>query len=213
MIEVSGISKRFCDVVAVDGFDMLVARGSRVAMLGPSGCGKTTIMRIIAGLELPDAGSVRIGGSEVSAPGHASAPHTRGIGLVFQEPALFPHMTVARNVAYGLAAGGSAADTRVAEMLASTGLEGLGGRYPAELSGGQQRRVALARALAPAPARVLMDEPLTNLDAAARGQLLSLIDDLVARSGASLLYVTHDHDEAATLGCEVVRMEAGRRVG
>lgn len=213
MIELTGVSKSFGDVVAVDAFDLVVARGARTAVLGPSGCGKTTLLRIVAGLESPDAGTVRIGGIEAVSASGSLPPHARGIGFVFQEPALFPHMTVAMNVAYGLGPRGPGTDVRVRELLAATGLEGLGRRYPSELSGGQQRRVALARSLAPSPARVLMDEPLTNLDGAARSELLALVDSLVKASGASLLYVTHDHEEAAALGCEVVRMEGGRRVG
>lgn len=213
MIQLAGLSKRFGAVAAIDGFDLIVERGARVAVLGPSGCGKTTLLRLVAGLDLPDSGTVRIGGAEASGPGRGIAPHARGLGFVFQDAALFPHMSVAANVGYGLDGPRSEVRLRTDELLAAVGLEGLGARYPGELSGGQQRRVALARALAPAPARVLMDEPLTNLDAAAREGLLAVVDRLVAESGASLLYVTHDHAEADALRCEVVSMEAGRRVG
>jgi len=213
MIEVAGVTKRFNAVTAVEGFDLTVAHGSRVAVLGPSGCGKTTLLRLVAGLELPDAGTIRIAGVEASGPGRGVAPHARHIGFVFQDAALFPHMTVAANIAYGLEGPKSQTRLRVEELLSSAMLEELGGRFPAQLSGGQQRRVALARALAPAPARLLMDEPLTNLDSHARDDLLALAGRLLAESGASLLLVTHDPAEATALGCEILRMEAGRRVG
>lgn len=213
MIQLVGVSKSFGPVAAVDGFDLIVEQGARVAVLGPSGCGKTTLLRLVAGLELPDAGTIRIGGAEASGPGRGIAPHSRGLGFVFQDAALFPHMSVAANVGYGLDGSRSEVRLRTDELLAAVGLDGRGGRYPAELSGGQQRRVALARALAPAPVRLLMDEPLTNLDAAARDGLLAVVDRLVADSGASLLYVTHDHAEADALGCEIVGMRDGRRVG
>jgi iron(III) transport system ATP-binding protein len=213
VIELSGVTKRFDGVVAVNAFDLRIQRGARAAVLGPSGCGKTTLLRLIAGLELPDSGRVMIAGDEVSAPGRAAAPHTRGIGFVFQDAALFPHMSVAENVAYGLDGPKEEVRSRVADLLAAAGLEDMGSRRPGSLSGGQQRRVALARALAPAPARLLLDEPFTNLDGEARGELLRLADRLVAAGGATLLLVTHDRGEAEALCCDVVRMEAGRRVG
>lgn len=212
MIETCALSKRFGDVYAVRSFDLGVPVGGRIAVTGPSGCGKTTLLRLIAGLELPDAGTVRIGGQVASSPHTTIAPHTRGIGFVFQDPSLFQHMKVVDNIAYGLRSR-RGRRSRVDELLLAMGMEDLRDRYPAELSGGQQRRVALARALAPAPRRVLMDEPLTNLDGEARRALLETIDEMVAASGASLLYVTHDPSEAETLGCTVVRMAGGRRVG
>jgi iron(III) transport system ATP-binding protein len=212
MIEVRGVSKRFGSTLAVDSFDVTVSAASRVAVLGASGCGKTTLLRLVAGLEVPDAGSVSIGGSDASTPGRAAAPYTRGIGFVFQDAALFPHMSIAGNVGYGILGPKAHARARADELLTLVGLEGLGVRYPAELSGGQQRRVALARALAPGPARLLMDEPLTNLDGTSRDALLEAIDALAEASGASLLYVTHDRSEAVALHCEIVEMRDGRRV-
>jgi iron(III) transport system ATP-binding protein len=213
MIELVRVTKRFGSITAVEEFHLEVPAGARVAVLGPSGCGKTTLLRLVAGLENPDAGEIRIAGGRVAGNGAATPPHARGVGFVFQDGALFPHMTVAGNVGYGVRGARAERDERVAEMLEAAGLAGLGARYPAQLSGGQQRRVALARALAPAPARLLMDEPLTNLDASARGELLALADSLIASSHASLLYVTHDAAEAGALGCRIVRMEAGRRAG
>ena len=213
MIEVRGVSKRFGSLLAVDSFDVSVPAAARIAVLGASGCGKTTLLRMVAGLEVPDAGIVLIGGVDASAPGRSLAPHARGIGFVFQDAALFPHMSVAANVGYGVLGPRAQVRARVRELLGRVGLEGLGERYPSELSGGQQRRVALARALAPGPARLLMDEPLTNLDSASRDALLKAIDALASSSGASLLYVTHDRSEAVALGCEVVEMRDGRRVG
>jgi len=213
MIELRGVTKSFGTTVAVDAFDLAVPRGARIALVGPSGCGKTTVLRIVAGLESPDAGEVRIGGTEATGPSAMTPPHARGLGFVFQEPALFPHLSVAANVAYGLTAPRHERRERVETMLDAVGLSGLADRRPDELSGGQQRRVAIARAMAPSPARLLMDEPLTNLDVAAREGLLAAIDALVAACGASLLYVTHDEGEAAALGCDLVRMAGGRRDG
>lgn len=212
MIEVLGVSKHFGSHAAVDRFDLTVPAGARVALLGPSGCGKTTVLRMIAGLETLDSGVVRIGGAEVGSPGASIAPHLRGLGFVFQDGALFPHLTVIANVAYGLSGDRRTVRAKAEEALDAVGLAGYGRRMPADLSGGEQRRVALARALAPAPARLLLDEPLTNLDAGSREVLLRHIDAAVTASGASLLYVSHDHAEASALGCDVVRMEAGRRV-
>jgi iron(III) transport system ATP-binding protein len=213
VIELCSVTKRFNGVVAVDSFDLRVEKGSRVAVLGPSGCGKTTMLRVLAGLELPDGGRVLIDGVEASRPGWAAAPHTRDIGFVFQDASLFPHMSVAENVGYGLDGPRAARVDRVRELLAGIGLTGMGERRPDTLSGGQQRRVALARALAPCPTRLLLDEPFTNLDDAARGELLALTHRLVATAATTLLLVTHDRGEAESLGCELVRMEAGARVG
>lgn len=213
MIELRSLTKRFDGVLAVDGFDLRVEQGARVAVLGPSGCGKTTMLRLVAGLELPDGGSVLIDGGEASRAGWAAAPHTRGIGFVFQEASLFPHMSVEENVGYGLDGSRAVRHDRVEGLLAGVGLESLAERRPGTLSGGQQRRVALARALAPSPRRLLLDEPFTNLDDVARGELLGLTERLVATLGTTLLLVTHDRGEAEALGCRIVRMEAGARVG
>ena len=162
-LECHGLAKQFGHVQAIVGLDLTVMPGQVVALLGPSGCGKTTALRLIAGFEQPDGGSISVGGRQVCQPGYAMPPEQRNVGMVFQEGALFPHLTVAQNVAYGLSRG-NGRDKRVEEVLELVGLDGLGRRMPHELSGGQQQRVALARALAPRPEVLLLDEPFSNLD-------------------------------------------------
>lgn len=207
MIELSGVGKRYGDVVAVEGFDLTVRRGERVALVGPSGCGKTTALRLIAGFERPDEGAVRIGGAVVSTPTELVPAHERGLGYVPQSAGLFPSMDVARNVSYGLyRLDRRERARRVDEVLEAFGLIELRHRGTHELSGGQARRVALARALAPGPARLLLDEPLTNLDVRSRDELLHRIDESVTASGATLLYVTHEPSEAQRLGARIVAM-------
>src|SRR3989304_5236256 len=161
MIRLEGVTKRFGDVVAVDDTSLCVDRGEVVALLGPSGCGKSTLLRLVAGFERPEAGTVEVAGRIVAGAGSWVPPEQRRIGMVFQDYALFPHLTVAENVAFGLARRERAA--RVSSLLSVVGLDGLGRRYPHELSGGQQQRVALARVLAPAPELILLDEPWSNV--------------------------------------------------
>ena len=168
-IRLDGVTKRFGDVAAVRGADLEVAGGEIVALLGPSGCGKTTLLRTLAGFERPDDGLVEIGGRPVAGGDAWLPPEARGVGMVFQDYALFPHLTVAENVGFGLPRRDRA--QRVPALLALVDLCGLGGRYPHELSGGQQQRVALARALAPAPRVVLLDEPWSNVDPQLRAEL------------------------------------------
>ena len=185
--------------------------GSFLALLGPSGCGKTTILRVIAGFETPDRGSVRIAGADMA----RKRPYERNIGLLFQHYALFPHMTVAANVAYGLRHRGFPRQDiprRVAEMLDLVKLPGYGDRFPNQLSGGQQQRVALARALATRPGVVLLDEPLSALDAKLRHELRTELRDVLATVGSSAIVVTHDHEEAMSLGERVFIMNQGRIV-
>lgn len=211
MIEVRAVVKRFGPVTAVDHASLALERGASLAILGASGCGKTTLLRLIAGLELPDRGEVLMDGRVVSRLGWGDAPHRRDIGFVFQQPALWPHMTVAGNVRFGLhGLPRQQAAARLVRALEDGGLVGLEERYPAQLSGGQARRVALARAIAPRPAWLLMDEPLTNLDRAAKAEMLELIVTVTAESGAGLIYVTHDEDEAHLLAGRVLRMTEGR---
>ncbi len=207
MIEARGLSRRFGAVTALHGLDLTVSAGERVALVGPSGCGKTTALRLTAGLDLATEGSLVIGGVDATSP-RTLPPHRRGLGYVPQGASLFPVMDVAGNVAYGLSREErSRTGTRVRELLEVFGLAGLAERMPHELSGGQARRAALARAMAPAPRRLLLDEPLVNLDDAACEDLLGVIDRALRASGAALLYVTHDMSEAERLGARVVRME------
>jgi iron(III) transport system ATP-binding protein len=198
-------------VKAVYEASFTLGREERLAVLGPSGCGKTTLLRLLAGLEIPDAGEILIQGQVASRPGWVLPPGRRGLGFVFQEPALWPHMTVAAHVLFGLhGMSKDEARRRLAELMELTGLEGLEGRYPDQLSGGQARRVALARTLAPCPRCLLFDEPLTNLDEESKTRMLELIDRAAQLSGAALLYVTHNRGEAEGLGASVMRMEEGR---
>jgi iron(III) transport system ATP-binding protein len=203
-----GVRKSFGDVAAVAGVELTVPAGSLTAVLGPSGCGKTTLLRLVAGFERPEAGSVAIGGQVVADGGNAFvAPERRRVGMVFQDYALFPHMDVAGNVGYAL--GRRADRARVAELLELVGLGGLGARRPHELSGGQQQRVALARALAPRPEVVLLDEPFSNLDAVLRQQVRGELRRILAETGVSGLLVTHDQEEALSLADRVAIMRAG----
>ncbi|HVL99091.1 MAG TPA: ABC transporter ATP-binding protein [Egibacteraceae bacterium] len=203
-------------VRAVDGVDLAVTGGRVLALLGPSGCGKTTLLRLIAGFERPDAGSVTIAGAEVAGARTWVPPERRRVGMVFQDYALFPHLTVGGNVAFGLprrrARARGALPGRVTEVLELVGLGGLADRYPHELSGGQRQRVALARALAPEPAVVLLDEPFSNLDAGLRAQVRADIHRILSVAGATALFVTHDQEEALSVADEVAVMHAGRIV-
>jgi len=208
-IRFDSVTKTFGAVRAVDSVSFDLPRGALVTLLGPSGCGKTTTLRLIAGLELADSGYIEIEGSDVT----RLAAAERRIAMVFQSYALFPHMTVLENVAYGLAVNGArraAAEAEARAMLASLGLEGYEARLPAELSGGQQQRVAVARALVLRPKVLLFDEPLSNLDARLRRRVREDIRDLQRRLGLSVVYVTHDQQEALAVSDLVVVMREGR---
>lgn len=205
----AGLTKSFGEVRAVDNFTLTVLRGEILALLGPSGCGKTTVLRLIAGFEEPDAGRVEIGERVVADTGVFVPPERRRVGMVFQSYALFPHMTVAENVAYGLRRREDRA-ARVREVLDLVGLRGLASRYPHELSGGQQQRVALARALAPGPEVLLLDEPFSNLDAGLRMQMREDVRDILKASGTTAVFVTHDQEEALFMGDRVAIVNAGR---
>jgi ABC-type Fe3+/spermidine/putrescine transport system ATPase subunit len=208
-VAVAGVVKRFGAVTAVDRAELVVGDGELFTLLGPSGCGKTTLLRLLAGFEQPDAGTIRFGDRVVS----GLPPYERNIGMVFQNYALWPHMTVAGNVAYGLRLrrlGAAEIARRVAEGLRKVNLTGLEGRYPGQLSGGQQQRVALARALVLGPDLLLLDEPLSNLDAKIRVQVRAEIRTLQRELGITTIYVTHDQEEALSLSDRVAVMRDGR---
>ena len=206
---VTGLAKSFGDTEVLRGVDLTVPARSLVALLGPSGCGKTTLLRSIAGLERPDAGEVRVGGRVHSGPGTFTPPERRRVGMVFQDAALFPHLSVGRNVAYGLPRRDPGRAARVAEVLALVGLSGFADRAPSTLSGGQAQRVALARALAPGPSVILLDEPFSGLDAPLRAELRLEVRRVLAASGATAVFVTHDQEEAFVVGDEVAVMHDG----
>jgi iron(III) transport system ATP-binding protein len=206
-LEVRGLSKQFGAFTALDNVSMGVRQGEFVSVLGPSGCGKTTLLRVIAGLEPQNSGSVWIGGRDVSREPVAS----RGLGIVFQSYALFPNISVAGNVQYGLRGRGAALRlSRAMEMLDLVGLADQAAKYPAQLSGGQQQRVALARALAPNPSLLLLDEPLSALDARVRVRLRGEIRRIQSKLGVTTIMVTHDQEEALTMADRVVVMDRGR---
>jgi iron(III) transport system ATP-binding protein len=210
MIELNDIRKRFDGHTALEGVSVTIPTGRRAVLFGPSGCGKSTLLRIIAGLEQPDGGSISIAGTTVAEAGRvALKPEARKVGLVFQDLALFPHLTVERNIEFGVR-DSAGRDERIREMLALTRLESLKGRLPHELSGGEQQRVAVARALAPAPDLLLLDEPFANLDAALRAQVRLELIELLDRVGTTSIMVTHDREEALSTAEVLLVMSNGR---
>ncbi|WP_254822214.1 ABC transporter ATP-binding protein [Haloglomus halophilum] len=224
VLELDGVTKRFGDTVAVDDVSMTVSDGELLTLLGPSGCGKTTTLRLLAGLERPDEGVIRLNGEPVAvgAEGGAAAtetgdvddgrflpPEERDVGLVFQDFALFPHLSVAENVAFGLEGEAGANAERVNDLLDLVDLPGYEDRRPDELSGGERQRVALARSLAPEPAVLLLDEPFSNLDVRLRVAMREEVRDILKRAGVTAVSVTHDQEEALSISDRVAVMNGG----
>ena len=208
-LSIHSLSKRFGEFVALHDISLDVFEGEFVCFLGPSGCGKTTLLRAIAGLDIQSAGRITQAGHDIS----ELPPAQRDFGIVFQSYALFPNMTVSKNVAYGLESQGGARDAirvRVEELLELVGLPEQGDKYPAQLSGGQQQRVALARAIATSPGLLLLDEPLSALDARVRSRLRHEVKSLQRRLGVTTIMVTHDQEEALTMADRIVVMNQGR---
>ena len=213
LLELNGIVKRFGSTTAVDGLDLEINEGEFVVLLGPSGCGKTTTLRMIAGFETPSAGEIRVDGRPVSSARRVVPPERRQMGMMFQSYAVWPHMTVRQNVAYGVKLKNLSkreVAQAVEQALATVRMENHGERYPAELSGGQQQRVALARAVAVEPKILLMDEPLSNLDAKLREDMRRELRRLHGELGFTTVYVTHDQGEAMTLADRIVVLKDGR---
>jgi iron(III) transport system ATP-binding protein len=210
LLRLDRVDCRYGHVAAVVDVSFALAPGEVACLLGPSGCGKTTVLRAIAGFEPIHAGAIRLAGRTIASPGVQLPPNQRGVGMVFQDYALFPHLTAAENVAFGLRRRPRRVRRQMAEhLLDLVGLAGMGGRYPHELSGGQQQRVAVARAIAPHPPIVLMDEPFSNLDVELRERLGQDIRQLLKDAGIAALFVTHDQGEAFLLGDSIGVMRAG----
>ena len=211
-VELRGLTKRYGDVAVVDDISLAIEHGHLVCLLGPSGCGKTTTLRLIAGFVEPSAGEVRVGDKLISSPAHSLPPERRNMSMIFQSYALWPHMTVAENIVYGLKLRKMDRDTiakKLNAILATTRLAPLAERYPGELSGGQQQRVALARALIVEPETLLLDEPLSNLDANLREEMRFEIRRLHDEYRYTTVYVTHDQSEAMTTADLIAVMNAG----
>jgi iron(III) transport system ATP-binding protein len=212
MISVKDLVKNFGPVRAVDQVSFELSAGESLVIYGPSGSGKTTLLRLIAGLEIPDAGKVILNGILMSGEGKLIAPSQRDIGFVFQVPALWPHMTVAQNIQFGLKKfPRHEAKDRLRKIIERSELQDLDQRYPSQLSGGEARRVSLARTLAPKPKILLMDEPLTNLDPDLKTNLLNLVLEMVAQENITMIYVTHDRQEADQIaGDSQLEMRVGK---
>jgi iron(III) transport system ATP-binding protein len=210
-LELNGVIQRYGRHTVVDGVDFSLAAGQIACLLGPSGCGKTTLLRCIAGFEDIADGQISLHGTVVSRAGQRVAPEKRRIGMVFQDYALFPHLTVEQNVAFGLGRKPQEdVHLRVRQLLATVGLAGQGEKFPHELSGGQQQRVALARALAPRPELILLDEPFSNLDVGLRERLSVEVREILKREGSTAIMVTHDQHEAFAMADEIGVMYQGR---
>jgi iron(III) transport system ATP-binding protein len=210
VLELDGLRKSYGTETVVQGLSLSVREGEILTLLGPSGCGKTTTLRLIAGLERPDGGDVRLNGESMSGSSFV-APEDRGVGVVFQEFALFPHLTARENVAFGLKdRPDDEVEERVDELLELVDLAGQGDSYPDQLSGGQQQRVALARSLAPEPDILLLDEPFSNLDVDLRVEMREEVREIIKRTGVTAVSVTHDQEEALSISDRVAVMNDGR---
>nr|WP_245576063.1 ABC transporter ATP-binding protein [Haloplanus natans] len=211
VLELDDVSKSYGVERVIEDLSLSIHEGEILTLLGPSGCGKTTTLRLIAGLERPNGGEVALNGTPVSSSDRFVEPEDRGIGVVFQEFALFPHLTAAENVAFGLEAwDADAREQRVDELLDLVGLEAQGDSYPDELSGGQQQRVALARSLAPEPEVLLLDEPFSNLDVDLRVKMREEVRRILKETGVTAISVTHDQEEAMSISDRVAVMNDGR---
>jgi len=212
-LQLSGVTHRFGSVIALDDLSLCVAHGEFICLVGHSGCGKSTLLRAIAGLETPERGCILIDGCDMSRPESFVEPEARNIGFMFQDYALFPHLTVENNILFGLKRlARPAAQARCREIVARLGLEHLVPRFPHMLSGGEQQRVALARALAPQPQILLMDEPFSNLDRSLRDGIRAETISLLRELGTTVIMVTHDPEEALSAGDRVVLMRSGEIV-
>lgn len=213
LIEVKSVVKKYGDFTALRGINLSVEEGEFLCLLGPSGCGKTTLMRSIAGLESIEGGSISVGGNLYSEPGFMLPPERRKLGMVFQSYALWPHMTVHKNIAYTLKTNGwpkAKVSDRITEVLDLVGLHGLDQRYPAQLSGGQMQRVALARSIAPEPRVLLFDEPLSNLDSKLREKMRFELRRIQQSVGITAIYVTHDQSEAMVVADRIALLSDGQ---
>lgn len=213
VLHLERITKQFSTAAAaaVSSVTLTLNQGDLLALLGPSGCGKTTLLRLIAGFEQPQRGSIAIAGQDVASQAAWVPPEKRGVGMVFQDYALFPHLTVSQNVGFGLSQKSTAAVMqRLKQAIVLVGLQGMEQRYPHQLSGGQQQRVALARALAPHPFLVLLDEPLSNLDVQVRLRLRQELREILKAAGTSAIFVTHDQEEALSIADRLAVMRDGR---
>ncbi|GAB3713809.1 ABC transporter ATP-binding protein [Nocardiopsis nanhaiensis] len=211
-IELDRVTKRFADHTAVREVSLSVHDGEFVTLLGPSGCGKTTTLRMIAGFQEPDEGTISVDGQTLSGPGWAVGPQDRGMGMVFQNYALWPHKSVFNNVSYGLkmkSVPKRERNERVSHVLETVGLTGMEERFPNELSGGQQQRVALARSLVTSPSILLLDEPLSNLDAKLRDHMRTELQEIQRETGVTFVYVTHDQSEALSMSDRIAVLELG----
>ncbi|MCE2463827.1 MAG: ABC transporter ATP-binding protein, partial [Dehalococcoidia bacterium] len=210
VIHCQGVTKTFQGTPAVRDVSLFLEQGEILALVGPSGCGKTTLLRLVAGFESPNTGTITLDGRPVAGRGSWVSPEARQLGMVFQDYALFPNMTVVQNIAFGLGKlSRQAREDRVGEMLEMVRLNHLADRYPHQLSGGEQQRVALARSLAPHPLALLLDEPFSSLDPQLRAQLREEVKNILQSSGVTTIYVTHDQEEALFMGDKVAVMTSG----